>query len=72
MPYTHTAHLGASSFINPPPIHPKPITASDLALLRGMARAITDNELAQPMLDVPGVAVESLSKVECVDRGNDE
>ncbi len=48
---------------------PKPITASDLALLRSMARAITDRELAQPVLDV---AVEAQAEPEAIDRGKDE
>ncbi len=48
---------------------PKPITASDLALLRSMARAITDRELAQPVLDV---AVEAQTEPEAIDRGKDE
>ena len=51
---------------------PAPITASDLALLRSMARAITDSELAQPVLDVVSVSVEAISKDVAVDRGKDE
>ncbi len=51
---------------------PTPITASDLALLRSMARAITDSELAKPVLDVASVAVEAQTKDVVVVRGEDE